>query len=174
MRTSWCRPPASRCSRSRSAHGTEAKADAKNPDGGPLLLISGELDHTVPWGDRQRLLPAPAGQQGVTEIVRIKGRGRALATLGWVHWHNTRRLHGFLGDRTPTEYEQAFYAAHRDDQITVGNPIAGVSIRPSRRFSSGGGGDGGLHWATRGGLSFDGRGPPPGVTLLPLVAWWAR
>jgi hypothetical protein len=56
-------------------------------------------------GDRQRLLPAPAGQQGVTEIVKIKSRGRALATLGWVHWHNTRRL---LGDRTPTEYEQAF------------------------------------------------------------------
>lgn len=21
-----------------------------------------------------------------------------LATLGWVHWHNTQRLHGYLGD----------------------------------------------------------------------------
>jgi putative transposase len=45
-----------------------------------------------------------------------------LATLGWVHWHNTRRLHGYLGDRPPSEYEQAFYAAHRDDQQPVGIP----------------------------------------------------
>ena len=27
---------------------TEAKVDVKNPDRGPLLIISGELDHTVP------------------------------------------------------------------------------------------------------------------------------
>ena len=27
---------------------TEAKVDSKNPDRGPLLIISGELDHTVP------------------------------------------------------------------------------------------------------------------------------
>jgi putative transposase len=45
-----------------------------------------------------------------------------LATLGWVHWHNTRRLHSYLGDRPPAEYEQAFYAAHRDDQQTVEIP----------------------------------------------------
>ena len=34
-----------------------------------------------------------------------------LATLGWVHWHNTTRLHGYLGDRPPAEFETAFYAA---------------------------------------------------------------
>lgn len=45
-----------------------------------------------------------------------------LATLGWVHWHNHQRLHGYLGDRPPIEYEQAFYAAHRDDQQKVGIP----------------------------------------------------
>ena len=28
-----------------------------------------------------------------------------LATLGWVHWHNTARLHGYLGDVSPVEYE---------------------------------------------------------------------
>ncbi|HVW42380.1 MAG TPA: hypothetical protein VHC18_13620 [Amycolatopsis sp.] len=28
---------------------TEAKVDTKNPDRRPLLLISGERDHTVPW-----------------------------------------------------------------------------------------------------------------------------
>ena len=29
-----------------------------------------------------------------------------LATLGWVHWHNTQRLHGYLGDLPPAEFEQ--------------------------------------------------------------------
>lgn len=33
-----------------------------------------------------------------------------LATLGWVHWHNTARLHGYLGDLPPMEFEQLFYA----------------------------------------------------------------
>lgn len=33
-----------------------------------------------------------------------------LATLGWVHWHNTKRLHGYLGDLPPEEFEARFYA----------------------------------------------------------------
>ena len=33
-----------------------------------------------------------------------------LATLGWVHWHNTKPLHGYLGDVPPFEYEGSFYA----------------------------------------------------------------
>jgi len=33
-----------------------------------------------------------------------------LATLSWVHWHNTTRLHGYLGDLPPAEFEDAFYA----------------------------------------------------------------
>ena len=45
-----------------------------------------------------------------------------LATLGWVHWHNTARLHGYLGDIPPAEYEQAFYAAHWTDHDPVGIP----------------------------------------------------
>jgi len=43
-----------------------------------------------------------------------------LATLGWVHWHNTQRLHGYLSDVPPTEFEDAFYAASRADQPLVG------------------------------------------------------
>jgi putative transposase len=39
-----------------------------------------------------------------------------LATLGWVHWHNTQRLHGYLGDLPPTEFEERFYAARQGDQ----------------------------------------------------------
>ena len=43
-----------------------------------------------------------------------------LATLGWVHWHNTKRLHGYLGDIPPAEFEQAFYAGQTDRTQLVG------------------------------------------------------
>jgi len=39
-----------------------------------------------------------------------------LATLGWVHWHNTQRLHGYLGDIPPAEFEADFYAAREQDR----------------------------------------------------------
>jgi putative transposase len=39
-----------------------------------------------------------------------------LATLGWVHWHNTQRLHGYLSDLPPAEFESNFYAAQQGDQ----------------------------------------------------------
>ena len=42
-----------------------------------------------------------------------------LATLGWVRWHNTSRLHGYLDDIPPTEFEAAFYDAQRSDQTLV-------------------------------------------------------
>jgi putative transposase len=53
-----------------------------------------------------------------TELIRGPGRGPwrsvedvELATLGWVHWHNTERLHGYLHDVPPAEFEAAHYAA---------------------------------------------------------------
>jgi putative transposase len=53
-----------------------------------------------------------------TELIRGPGQGPwksvedvELATLGWVHWHNTERLHGYLGDVPPNEFETEFYAA---------------------------------------------------------------
>ena len=42
-----------------------------------------------------------------------------LATLSWVHWHNTARLHGYLNDLPPTEFEATFYATNRTDQPLV-------------------------------------------------------
>ena len=36
-----------------------------------------------------------------------------LATLGWVHWHNQERPHGFIGGVPPAEFEEAFYAENR-------------------------------------------------------------
>jgi pimeloyl-ACP methyl ester carboxylesterase len=63
---------------------TQAKVNTKDPDRGPLLIIEGEKDHTVPWAiahsayKRQRRNPA------VTEIVKIPNRGHALTIdHGW-------------------------------------------------------------------------------------------
>jgi putative transposase len=42
-----------------------------------------------------------------------------LATLGWVYWHNTGRLHSYLNDVPPAEFEAAFYDAPRTDQPLV-------------------------------------------------------
>ncbi|MCK5752806.1 MAG: IS3 family transposase, partial [Mycobacterium sp.] len=43
-----------------------------------------------------------------------------LATLSWVYWHNTTRLHSYLGDIPPTEFEATFYDAQRTDQPLIG------------------------------------------------------
>ena len=42
-----------------------------------------------------------------------------LATLSWVHWHNTSRLHGYLDDLPPAEFEAISYATERNDQTPV-------------------------------------------------------
>jgi transposase InsO family protein len=49
-----------------------------------------------------------------TECVRTDGPFRTideleLATLSWVHWFNTDRLHSALAYATPTEHEQHYY-----------------------------------------------------------------
>jgi non-heme chloroperoxidase len=61
---------------------TEAKVDTKNPDRGPLLIISGELDHTVPWSIAKASYDSEHDNAGVTEIVRIPGRGHSLTIDG--------------------------------------------------------------------------------------------
>ena len=42
-----------------------------------------------------------------------------LATLSWVHLFNHERLHGYLADVPPTEFEAAFYAAQQTDPTRV-------------------------------------------------------
>jgi len=63
---------------------TEAKVDSKNPDRGPLLIISGEKDHTVPWSIANASFKRQRRNKGVTEIVEIPNRGHALTIdNGW-------------------------------------------------------------------------------------------
>jgi pimeloyl-ACP methyl ester carboxylesterase len=61
---------------------TEAKVDSKNPDRGPLLIISGEKDHTVPWAIANASYKKQKRNEGVTEIVEIPNRGHALTIDG--------------------------------------------------------------------------------------------
>jgi non-heme chloroperoxidase len=63
---------------------TEAKVNSRNPDRGPLLIISGERDHTVPPAIANAAYKKQKRNEGVTEIVEIAGRGHALTIdSGW-------------------------------------------------------------------------------------------
>jgi non-heme chloroperoxidase len=63
---------------------TEAKVDTKNPSRGPLLIIDGEKDHTVPWAIANAAYKRQRHNPGVTEIVKISNRGHSLTIdHGW-------------------------------------------------------------------------------------------
>jgi len=63
---------------------TEAKVDSRNPGRGPLLLISGEKDNTVPWAITNASFKRQKRNAAVTEIVEIQNRGHALTIdNGW-------------------------------------------------------------------------------------------
>jgi non-heme chloroperoxidase len=63
---------------------TEVKVDTDSPGRGPLLIISGEKDHTVPPAIANASYKRQARNEGVTEIVEMPGRGHALTIdSGW-------------------------------------------------------------------------------------------
>jgi pimeloyl-ACP methyl ester carboxylesterase len=63
---------------------TEAKLDPKNPDRGPLLIMDGEKDHTVPWAIANASYKRQSRNPAVTEIVQMPNRGHSLTIdSGW-------------------------------------------------------------------------------------------
>jgi pimeloyl-ACP methyl ester carboxylesterase len=63
---------------------TEAKVDTKNPERGPLLIISGEKDNTVPWAIANASYKRQKRNAAVTEIKEIPNRGHSLTIdNGW-------------------------------------------------------------------------------------------
>jgi non-heme chloroperoxidase len=63
---------------------TEDKVDTENPERGPLLLISGGKDHTVPPALVDAAYKQQSGNKNVTEIVAFPDRGHALTIdHGW-------------------------------------------------------------------------------------------
>src|SRR5437764_4488288 len=61
---------------------TEAKVDTKNPERGPLLILVGDKDHTVPPAIAKAAYKQQRDNVGVTEYAEIEGRGHALVIDG--------------------------------------------------------------------------------------------
>jgi non-heme chloroperoxidase len=57
---------------------TEAKVDTRSPERGPLLIISADQDHTVPWSIANASFKKQRRNAGVTEIAMIPNRGHSL------------------------------------------------------------------------------------------------
>ena len=63
---------------------TESKVDTKHPDRGPLLILDGEKDHTVPWAIANAAYKRQKPNPGVTEIKKMPNRGHSLTIdHGW-------------------------------------------------------------------------------------------
>ena len=63
---------------------TEDKVDTENPERGPMLIVAGEKDHTVPHAIANASFKHERRNDGVTEIVEIEGRGHSLTIdSGW-------------------------------------------------------------------------------------------
>lgn len=61
---------------------TEAKVNSKSPERGPLLIIEGEKDNTVPWAIANAAYKKQKRNKGVTELVQIPNRGHSLTIDG--------------------------------------------------------------------------------------------
>src|SRR5918994_315762 len=63
---------------------TESKVDTTNPDRGPLLILDGEKDHTVPWAIANASYKRQKRNPSVTEIKKMPNRGHSLTIdHGW-------------------------------------------------------------------------------------------
>src|SRR4051812_32681066 len=63
---------------------TEAKVNTTTPDRGPLLVISGGSDHTVPWALANAAFKRQRRNPGVTEVLQLPDRGHSLTIdHGW-------------------------------------------------------------------------------------------
>jgi len=63
---------------------TESKVDTSNPARGPLLILDGEKDHTVPWAIANAAYKRQRRNPGVTEIKQMPNRGHSLTIdHGW-------------------------------------------------------------------------------------------
>ena len=63
---------------------TEASVDTLRADRGPLLVISGEQDNTVPWAIANASYKKQLRNPNPTEIIEIPGRGHSLVVdSGW-------------------------------------------------------------------------------------------
>jgi non-heme chloroperoxidase len=63
---------------------SEARVDTANPERGPMLILSADSDHAVPWAMANAAYKKQKRNPGVTEIVKLPGRGHSLTIdAGW-------------------------------------------------------------------------------------------
>jgi len=80
---------------------TEAQVDSTNPDRGPMKLLSGENDHTVPWAIANASFKRQKRNSAVTEIEEMPGRGHSLVIdSGWEQVAESART--FIGRHVKT------------------------------------------------------------------------
>ena len=100
---------------------TEAKVDTKRPDRGPLLIIDGEKDHTVPWAIAHAAYKRQQRNPGVTDIVKMPNRGHALTIdHGWREVAQTALdfvNRSLAGDIDPTENPQLEQPGARQQSV---------------------------------------------------------
>ena len=63
---------------------SEAQVDTTNPERGPMLIISADSDHTVPFAMSNAAYKRQKRNEGVTEMIKMEGRGHSLTIdAGW-------------------------------------------------------------------------------------------
>jgi len=63
---------------------SEATVNSTNPERGPMLIVSADSDHTVPWAIANAAYKKQKRNTGVTEIVKMPDRGHTLTIdAGW-------------------------------------------------------------------------------------------
>jgi Integrase core domain len=88
------------------------------------------LAETVNGYYKAELIRGPARQGPWKTVEEVE-----LATLGWVHWHNTQRLHGYLGDLPPAEFEALHAARTASQDPDPGDlPVESVAAKAADRL----------------------------------------
>ena len=93
---------------------TEAQVDTANHERGPLLIVSGEKDNTVPWSIANASFRQQQANPGLTEIVEMPNRGHSLTIdHGWREVADTAL--GFVRRfAAPDTYESAYLFSEED------------------------------------------------------------
>ncbi len=98
---------------------TEAQVDLDNAGRGPLLIVSGQKDHTVPWAIANASFRQQQANPGLTEIVEIAGRGHSLTIdSGWREVADTA-LAFVRRFATADVYENAYLFDEEDRRVAA-------------------------------------------------------
>jgi pimeloyl-ACP methyl ester carboxylesterase len=98
---------------------TEAQVAIGNAERGPLLIVSGEKDHTVPWAIANASFKQQQANPGLTEIVEIANRGHSLTIdSGWREVADTA-LAFVRRFATADVYENAYLFENEDRRVSA-------------------------------------------------------